>query len=80
MLPEPRYVVTEIEGWAISPTGANHSRPPGISCQVLDSHLNYKLLGAWRTEDQPHHGGRVGMRTRVRAAAREHAARLNDAR
>jgi hypothetical protein len=75
-LPEPRYVVTEIEGYVV---GGNGSGRPGLSCMVIDRHVNYRLLGTYRTED--HEGGRGYTHERIRAETRlqahRHASRLN---
>ncbi len=76
-LPEPRCVVTELEGWTISSDSAKRSGPPGIAVHVLDRHLNYKLLGSWRTEDVRWAPNREGRRSLCRERAREHCDRLN---
>lgn len=76
MLPEPRYIVTEIEGFL---SEDRHSGRPGLSCMVIDRHNNYRLLGTYRTED---HGGGSGwtherIRAETRLRAHRHLARLN---
>jgi hypothetical protein len=78
MLPEPRYVVTELKGYKINESGGVANRTlPGISCMVIDRHRNYRLIATYRSEDQYRNRGSEHMRTLTRQAAAAHAARLN---
>jgi hypothetical protein len=80
-----RFIVTEIEG-DLGPGSHRGKNPPGISCHVLDTLWNYKLLGTFRSED-PEAGpsqaahpnlNRTGMgRNAARERAQELADRLN---
>jgi hypothetical protein len=69
-LPEPRYVVTELEGYL---KGGNGSRAPGLSCTVIDRHENRRIAGVYRSED---FSGRSWTAARARAETRLRAHRL----
>ena len=84
-----RFVVTELEGYAINPPNyvSSGNQATGLSLHVIDTHWNNHLVATYRTED--HRYGRRGVgnrggtlstaesRARVRALAYEHAERLN---
>lgn len=79
-----RYVVTELEGWPITPRNRTTSGPaaalPGLSCNVIDTLVNPRLIATYRTEDVGRNGmKRESRRELIRAKAREHAGRLNAA-
>ena len=68
-----RYVVTEIEGYPLKPHG---SRLPSLSCHVIDTMWNHRLVATFRSEDRkgiPRWRGR----SRTRELAAERAALLN---
>lgn len=76
---EPRYIVTELEGFMEFSSGGGRANP-GMSCHVLDTAWNYRLVASYRTESY----GRAAIpqyvkRGYIRARAREHAERLNAA-
>jgi hypothetical protein len=74
-----RIAVTEIEGYTAR-------RPPklGLSCMVVDTAYNYRVLATYRSEDR-HSWSTTGRRgsppsighNEARARARAHAQRLN---
>lgn len=68
-----RYVVTELSGFATMTTGRG---TPGLSCMVLDTVYNRRVLRTWRSEDYagPSHGN--GKET-ARGRATAYAASLN---
>jgi hypothetical protein len=76
-----RYVVTELEGYAITlPIRAmGHLSVPGLSVQVVDTALCHRVVAAWRTED--YGGGWPQWRKRghIRRLAAERAEALNAA-
>jgi hypothetical protein len=79
-LPEPRYVATEIQGYPIRGGKTTGSHPPGISCQVLDRHENYRLVATYMSEDRGRGwrgGGHDSKRFDTSRFAAEHAERLN---
>lgn len=72
----PRYVVTELEGLAITDSERPNSRSlPGLSCMVVDTAYCYRVVGTWRTED--YGGARDRKRALVRHRAASRAAELN---
>jgi hypothetical protein len=82
-VPAPRYVVHEVEGWAI-PDGHQRSSTTnakaGITACVLDSLVNYRTVKEWRSEDYLGNGRTVEEpRAKARRLAHEHADRLNGA-
>lgn len=70
-----RYIVTELEGYGSIRNKSGQART-GLSCHVIDTAWNYRLVATYRTEDE---GSRLGDRrfARVREKARDHAERLN---
>jgi hypothetical protein len=78
-----RFVVREVEGWAISdgpPRSANTNAKAGITASVLDSLVNYRIIKEWRSEDYLGNGRTVEEpRAKARRLAHEHADRLNGA-
>lgn len=73
MRSEPRFIVTELEGFD---TVDRRTGNPGLSCHVIDTHWNYRLVRTWRTEDYYRRGYAFACRY-VRQRAQEHAAYLN---
>jgi hypothetical protein len=74
---EPRYIVTEIVGFMEFSSGGGRANA-GMSCHVLDTAWNHRLVATYRTESY----GRAPIpqnvkRGYVRSKAREHADRLN---
>jgi hypothetical protein len=69
-----RYVVTELTGFLGDGRG---SGPPGLSCHVVDTRLNRRVVATFRSEDEHRRQGSLGMRTEARRKAHERAARLN---
>lgn len=77
-IPVPRYVVTELEGYD---TAARSAKRPGLSCHIIDTAVNHRLIASYRTES--YRAGLFGNGDLIRRAVREkaagHAARLNAA-
>lgn len=70
-----RYVVTELEGRIGDGNGPGL---PGLSCHVIDSLWNRRLVATYRSEDQRGGGRSRGTMADVaRLKAAEHAERLN---
>jgi hypothetical protein len=80
-LSEPRYVVTELEGYPIrAGVRERGSHPPGISCHVIDRHRSHRLLATYASEDRSRGwkgGGHEAKLADARARAAEHCDRLN---
>ena len=74
-----RYVVTELEGFGNADPRSSHANP-GLSCHVIDTAWNRRLIATYRTEDLPVQARHEGKRIRVRRMASDHAARLNGCR
>ena len=72
-----RYVVTEIEGFLSIEGGQGSKGNPGLSCHVIDTLVNHRVVGTFRTEDGDRSAPQFVKRMRVRGAAAELAARLN---
>jgi hypothetical protein len=76
---EPRYIVTEIQGYNEASVGGGRAAP-GLSCHIIDTAWNDALIATYRTERYgraPYSSAqRYGW---VRDDAREHAERLNAA-
>ncbi len=70
-----RYVVTELEGFNEFSRGS--SLHPGLSCHVIDTAWNYRLVATYRTEDYGRGGRHWSKRLKVRERAAQHAERLN---
>lgn len=69
----PRYVVTELEGYATTnPYGSR--RHPGLSVHVVDVPFNHRVVGTWRSED---YGGAWRGRVTARHLANARCAVLN---
>jgi len=78
-----RFIVTELEGYATP----RHSgmKLPGISCHVIDSAFNYKMMATFRSElfsrsplSVTTKEGRLAYaRERARSSARARADELN---
>jgi hypothetical protein len=72
-----RFVVREIEGYAISERAAGVR--PGLSIHVLDRLTGYRAVASWRSEEVS--TGGYWPRSRgdrwMRDTAAEHAAKLN---
>jgi hypothetical protein len=72
-----RFVITEIEGYTtLRPSG---TAPLGLSCHILDTAMNYRMVATFRTEAI---GGPVAHTPAerfviVREQARVRAAQLN---
>lgn len=47
----PRYVVTELEGFLTAGETRNSRRVMGLSTRVLDTLVNHRCVGSWRSED-----------------------------
>jgi hypothetical protein len=77
-LPEPRYVVTEIEGYEITEPPAS---TPGVSFTVIDRHVCHRVMQTFRSEDYKRDDGRhTGNAMRIataRANAHRKCERLN---
>lgn len=76
----PRYIVTELEG-QLDMTGGPFRN--GLSCMVIDTAYNRRLIATYRTEDYRAIPGVFGATLEqkfsyVRGMARDHASRLND--
>ena len=69
-----RYVVTELEGYLNGGRGGGAN--VGLSCHVIDTAWNQRLIATYRTEDYPS-GGHQWARLAVRDRATRHAARMN---
>jgi hypothetical protein len=78
-----RFVVTEIEGFGTSRAAGNGAM--GISCHVLDTAANYRMVATFRSEQftrtplaiDTREARLAYIRERVRNLARERAAQLN---
>jgi hypothetical protein len=70
-----RYVVTELEGF-LNP--APSSKQPGLSCMVIDTVWNYRVLRTFRTEDygQDNRFSNERRRQLIRQQARAYAEQL----
>jgi len=68
-----RFVVTELLGYI---TARKSPGPHGLSCHVIDTAWNRRLVATYRSEDLTR---RNDGRTKARKLAREHAERLNAA-
>jgi hypothetical protein len=66
-----RFVVMELGGYRSG--GRGGGRLPGISCQVIDTAWNHRLVATFRSDDPGFHPGR----TWARAEAHRFADRLN---
>lgn len=70
-----RYVIPELEGDLEAGGSHRAQRITGLSVQVLDSLVCYRIVGQWRTED---YGGSITRRRElVRNRAERLAAKLN---
>ena len=69
-----RYVVTEIEGYNEPSCGKIHS-PQGLSCHVIDTLWNRRMIASFRTEDDTYRGRAHYYR---RILVREQSQRLCD--
>lgn len=69
---EPRYIVSSVEGFF----GQFTSGRPGVSCHVLDTLVNHRIVGTFRSESYKH-VGRANMAKRAREDAEDRAWRLN---
>lgn len=69
---DSRFVVTELEGFA---SVIRSTSSPGLSCMVIDTKCNRRVMATWRSEDFRGALARTWARER---AARE-AERLNRA-
>ncbi len=74
-----RYVVTEIEGYAIRlPMGErNGSAKAGLSVQVVDTAWNHSVVAVFRSETGQSRWGVAGMREYAREQARTRCDLLN---
>ena len=77
--PKERYVVTELEGDLTPRQSSKEERDrtvPGLSCHVVDTLVNRRLMATYRSEDYggvpAHHA-----RAKTRRLAAEHAHRLS---
>jgi hypothetical protein len=82
MLPEPRYVVTELTGYLDDRSSHRQvAGAPGVSYHVIDRHIAHRLLATYRTEDHGRLDGRFCSNgTRIahcRMLAERLAAKLN---
>lgn len=73
-----RYVVTELEGFLLPAQNV-----PGISCMVVDTLVNHRVVATFRSETRiplgrSGYSGLAGSRMRGRAEARAEARRLAD--
>ena len=68
-----RYVVTELEGFPM----LESKRRSGLSCAVIDTAWNRRVVAAYRSEDYARARGTVASIESARAEAYSHAARLN---
>lgn len=76
-----RYIVTEIEGWAIgSLQSAGSNNLKGLSCHVIDTLVNRRVVATYRTEDLRGGTPMYAKRSRVRSQAQQHDDRLNSER
>ena len=74
-----RFIVTEIEGY--TRLERTHSAThPGISCHVIDTLWNRRLMASYRSEDQPRGTGhdREDARAATRALAAQRAHELEE--
>lgn len=70
-----RFTVTELTGYATMRKGAGGSE--GLSCCVIDTAWNYRLLATYRSEDYTGTGHtNMAAKRHVRELAAAHAARL----
>jgi hypothetical protein len=67
-----RFVVTELEGYR----GSTY-RLPGLSCHVIDTLCNRRIMASYRSEDFAY-GGREASWRSARAEASAKATELND--
>jgi hypothetical protein len=77
-----RYIVTELEGWAIgtSQSSGSSGKLKGLSCHVIDTLVNRRVVATYRTEDLRGGTPMYAKRSRVRSQAQQHADRLNGER
>lgn len=79
-----RYVVTELEGFLqVGGRQRASSERPGLSCTVIDTQHNCRVMKTFRSEDESRgplvgYGQRQDSRERARKRATEYAAKLND--
>jgi hypothetical protein len=83
MLPEPRYVVTELTGYLDDRSSHRQvAGRPGVSFHVLDRHRNHRLVATYRSEEQHRYDGRFARNEtkidRARELATVACAYLND--
>lgn len=76
-----RYVVTELEGYLNQTPRASSL---GLSCHVIDTAYNRRLVATYRSEDRKGYGGGYGRvfsqvigRDGARQLAQDHADKLN---
>lgn len=87
--PVSRFVVTELEGFAINAKGNRSTNNRGLSCMVVDTAYCHRVVATYRSEHQPGPQFRPGRNPRypgrppsigyagARQRASDHAARLN---
>jgi hypothetical protein len=68
-----RFKVVELEGWR---NIMGNGKPPGLSLHILDSHVNYRIVAEWRTEDLGSRTPRDQARVKIRRLAEERLAEL----
>ena len=74
MLPEPRYIVTELIGYLDDRSSHRQvAGRAGVSFHVIDRHYNYRLVGTYRSEEQERLDGRFARNETKIARARERA-------
>ena len=77
-MPEPAYVVFEVEGWPIYKTGGSIAqRGPGLTCGVYETTGLHRCVALWRTEDLPRPLRRWRKYAYVRRMAQAECDRLN---
>lgn len=81
--PTDRFIVTEVGGFLERRTSGNTSgsAKPGLSCHVIDTALNCRVMATFRTESIPRmplvHRTPADREAIVRKMARVRAAELN---
>lgn len=76
-----RYVVREVTGY-LEPEVAPRHAEPGVTAHVLDTVVNFRIVGTFRSEDHAGRGRKPGSRLAVKRARRmatKYADRLNRA-